>query len=169
MGPTPLVCVLNHILSFESRYMYGMKRWWVMASKYDHAELLAALWILGSDAERLLPTSHGILDRALEACRADLPQTLKDDLSFDVTSVGLRCHELPAILLAAQEAMLTSEPNPTYLSTIVTLEPSAAREIVVAHGLSSIAAQTIGRQLHAAVAKAKEARAPNNADHFAAA
>lgn len=136
-----------------------------MASKYDHAELLAALWKLGAEGERRLPTSHGILDRALESCKGELPRLLRDDLSFGVTSVGLRCFELPAILLAAQEAMLTSEPNPTYLSTIVTLDDDIARQIVLTHGLSTRAAREIGRRLHAAVDRVTGGAPPPDAEN----
>lgn len=132
-----------------------------MASKYDHAELIAALWKLGAEAEQRLPTSHGILDRALDSCKDELPQLLREHLSFGITSVGLRCFELPAILLAAQEAMLTSEPNPTYLSTIVTLDDDSARQIALAHGLSTRAAREIGGKLHAAVARVKTDRSPD--------
>lgn len=35
-----------------------------MASRYDQAEVLTALWKLGAADNALLPTSHGILDRA---------------------------------------------------------------------------------------------------------
>ncbi len=122
-----------------------------MVSKYEHAELLAALWKLGSDSEPRLPTSHGILDRALANCRESLPDTLRSGLTFGVTGVGLRCFELPSILLAAQEAMLTTEPNPTYLSTIVTVDDDAARQIVLAKGLSTKRAKEIGKALHDAV------------------
>lgn len=138
-------------------------------SKYDHAELLASLWKLGSETERRMPTSHGILDRALESIREGLPQQLKDSLSFGVTGVGLRCFELPEILLAAQEAMLTSEPNPTYLSTTVTLNDSAARQIVLSHGISTSTARQIGRILHEAVEKvAREQAAPDTERPIAA-
>ena len=44
--------------------------------------------------------------------------------------------------------MLTSEPNPTYLSTIVTVDEDAARQIVLANGLSTKKAKEIGRALH---------------------
>lgn len=81
-----------------------------MANRYVAAELLTALWKLGAGNERL-PTSHGILDRALKQVLSELPTELTDDLTFGVTGVGLRCYELPDILLAAQEAMLTSEPT----------------------------------------------------------
>jgi hypothetical protein len=125
-----------------------------MTSRYEQAELLTALWKLGAaddDKGDRLPTSHGILDRALEAFHGSLPDPLKSGLSFGLTSVGLRCFELPAILLAAQEAMLTTEPNPTYHSAIVTLDEDASRQIVIAHGLTTDEAISLGRSLHSQV------------------
>lgn len=116
-----------------------------MSGRYDQAELLAALWKLGADDE-MMPTSHGILDRALEAVASDLPPEL-GELTFSTTSVGRRCYELPDILLAAQEAMLTSEPNPTYLSTVVTLSDEQAKELAVMHGLGIQNASELGRRL----------------------
>ena len=104
-----------------------------MASRYDQAEVLTALWKLGAADNALLPTSHGILDRALKDCLDQLPDTLREGLSFGVTGVGLRCYELPGILLAAQEALLTSEPNPTYLSSMVTLEPYVRLRSAIRH------------------------------------
>jgi len=116
-----------------------------MSGRYDQAELLAALWKLGA-GDDMMPTSHGILDRALETLKSDLPVELSE-LTFSTTSVGRRCYELPDILLAAQEAMLTSEPNPTYLSTVVTLSPEQARELAVIHGVGIRKASEIGRRL----------------------
>jgi hypothetical protein len=118
-----------------------------MTGRYDKAELLAALWRLGDGNEVRIPTSHGILDRALRDSLQDLPAELRDGLTFGVTSVGLRCYELPDILLAAQEAEFTTEPNPTYLSSMVNLDEIAARQAVVAHGLSTEDARRIGRML----------------------
>lgn len=117
-----------------------------MVNSYEQAELLTALWRLGADGA-LMPTSHGILDRALSEEKDALPAALVGDLTFSVTGVGLRCLELPDILLAAQEAMLTSEPNPTYLSTVVTLAEEEAKQVVLSHGLSTGEAKKIGRRL----------------------
>lgn len=122
-----------------------------MAGRYEKAELLAALWRLGEGNEDRIPTSHGILDRALKECLASLPGELRDGLSFGVTTVGLRCYELPDILLAAQEAEFTTEPNPTYLSSMVNLDETAARQIAVAHGLSTANAREIGGLLKRSV------------------
>jgi hypothetical protein len=121
-----------------------------MRNSYERAELLTALWRLGADGERM-PTSHGILDRALSDQRHTLPHALLDGLTYSVTGVGLRCLELPDILLAAQEAMLTSEPNPTYLSTMVTLDEEAARQIVLSHGISTAQARSLGQGFRHAV------------------
>jgi hypothetical protein len=121
-----------------------------VASRYEQAELLTALWRLGAGENDMMPTSHGILDRALEAVKDELPPELSS-LTFSSTSVGLRCYELPDILLAAQEALLTSEPNPTYLSTIVTIKDQRAAEIAVMHGLKIRDARTLGDKLRGKV------------------
>jgi hypothetical protein len=123
-----------------------------MSNRFESATLIAALWRLGSEKGKRMPTSHGILDRALNACIDDLPPRLKSDLSFGNTAVGLRCFELPDILLAAQEALITSEPNPTYLSTYVTLDESEARQIVLSFGLSTAAGRSVGEKLVATAA-----------------
>ncbi len=46
-----------------------------MAGRYDQAELLVALWKLGAGSE-MMPTSHGILDRALADLKEQLPPEL---------------------------------------------------------------------------------------------
>lgn len=122
-----------------------------MSSRAESAALLTALWRLGSGGKRI-PTSHGILDRALQASFESLPDILKSNLSFGNTAVGLRCYELPDILLAAQEGLLTSEPNPTYLSTDVTMDESEARQIVLSFGLSTGAGREAGIKLVQATA-----------------
>ncbi|MCV3768214.1 hypothetical protein [Rhizobium sp. TRM95796] len=136
-----------------------------MANRYVEAELLMAIWKLGSDNERL-PTSHGILDRALFECRDDLPAALRDNLHFGQTNVGLRCYELPDILLAAQDALLTSEPNPTYLSTNVMIDEEMARRIAVRNGLSTKVAREIGGRLNHRAAMLRDTT--ENTSHFAA-
>lgn len=124
-----------------------------MTGRYDQAEILVALWKLGAESE-MMPTSHGILDRALAAIRDQLPEELST-LTFGKTGVGLRSFELPDILLAAQEAMLTSEPNPTYLSTLITLTDDQAAEIAIEHGLSVQNARKLGSELRTKVDELK--------------
>ena len=124
-----------------------------MTDRYQSAELLTSLWLLGGEPGDRMPTSHGILDRALFSVRDQLPSQLADALTFSNTSVGLRCFELPAILLAAQEALLTSEPNPTYLSTDITLDVDSARQIVLGASLSTKKAREIGARLREEVSR----------------
>jgi hypothetical protein len=127
-----------------------------MAGRIESAELLTALWQLGGPLTERMPTSHGILDQALHRIKSQLPEELSSSLSFSTAAVGLRCLELPDILLAAQEAMLTSEPNPTYLATDVTLDEGGARQIVVEKDMSTRQARVIGQALREAVAQARE-------------
>lgn len=137
-----------------------------MIDRYERAELLTALWKLAAE-DRPMPTSHGILDRALRAKSSELPGELVDDLSFSVTSVGLRCLDLPDILLAAQEALLTSEPNPTYLETKITIDAQQAREIVLGFGIAPTNAVAIGRGLLEEVDRIK-AKEPDAQEPLAA-
>ncbi|NNM74197.1 hypothetical protein [Enterovirga aerilata] len=139
-----------------------------MTSRFDGAEILAAVWRLGAGDERL-PTSHGILDKALKDCFDDLPDQLKGGLSFGVTGVGLRCYELPDILLAAQEALLTTEPNPTYLSTMVTLDEGSARQLVLSHGIRPEKARTVGRRLREVVKATASGHSESDEAQYAAA
>lgn len=131
-------------------------------SRIEQAELLTALWRLGAASEQLLPTSHGILDKALEETLDELPERLREGLSFRVSGVGLRSYELPDILLAAQEANLTSEPNYTYLTTVVKLDEDAARQIALLNGLSTAKARRIGQKIAAAVARIQESIQPSS-------
>jgi hypothetical protein len=131
-----------------------------MADRMESAELLTALWCLGAPGERM-PTSHGLLDRALHRLRDKLPSKLGNSLTFSNTGVGLRCFELPGILLSAQEALLTSEPNPTYLATDIILEEDSARQIVVSASMSTREARVLGRELRDIV---EEIRAEIGAD-----
>lgn len=143
-----------------------------MSSRYEQAELLAALWQLGGgndpQKDRRLPTSHGILDRALAAFHESLPEPLRSGLTFGRTNVGLRCFELPSILLAAQEAMITTEPNPTYHSAIVNLDEDASRQIALANGLTTAQAREIGRALHFKVEEFRRADTGREGDSAAA-
>jgi hypothetical protein len=103
-----------------------------------------------------MPTSHGILDRALYRMRDEFPESFRASLTFSTTAVGLRCLELPAILLAAREALLTSEPNPTYLSTVVKMDEDAARQVALDFDLTTRTAREIGERLHKAVGDIRE-------------
>ena len=102
-----------------------------MAHLLDTTELLIASWIL-SGADDRIPTSHGILDRALKAAVEDAacPRWVRDQLHFVDSRIGLQCVELPALLDWAQRAQLTSAPNPSYQSAQVQISGNAARRML---------------------------------------
>ena len=97
----------------------------------DTTELLIASWILGGKGNQI-PTSHGILDRALKAAVDDktFPPWFRAQLHFVDSRIGLQCVELPALLDWAQRAQLTSAPNPSYQSTQVQISDKAARRML---------------------------------------
>ena len=97
------------------------------------AEFIVAAWRLANGPDDRMPTSHGILDRALEDLvreEAGIPAWVKENLTFADTRVGLRCLELPSILDCAQESFLTSEPNPTYASTAIKVDDLISRRML---------------------------------------
>ena len=119
---------------------------------YDVAELVIASWKLANDKERI-PTSHGILDRALKellASETDLPSWVRDNLTFADTRVGLRCLELPEILDSAQENGLTSEPNPNYVTTAIKVDALICRRMLRDLGVSEAAARRWGERVRLA-------------------
>jgi hypothetical protein len=96
-----------------------------MNENYRLAELIVAAWRLANGPGVRMPTSHGILDRALADLLRDeatIPAWVKSNLTFSDTRVGLRCLELPTILDCAQESFLTSEPNPSYAATVIKVD-----------------------------------------------
>lgn len=97
----------------------------------DTTEFLVSCWILSGDDERI-PTSQGILDRALQAAveNESCPYWVRDQLHFVDSRIGLQCVELPALLDWAQRAQLTSAPNPSYQSTQVQVSERVARQML---------------------------------------
>jgi hypothetical protein len=126
-----------------------------MREHFEFAEFLASAWRLAntdSDDSRI-PTSHGILDQALYELRKELPPRFRELLTFGNTRVGFRCYELPDILYSAQANLLTSEPNPTYLTTAVQIRESTARRILRRRNIDPAVGREFGHKLKAAVDK----------------
>ncbi|WP_296201791.1 hypothetical protein [uncultured Hyphomicrobium sp.] len=120
---------------------------------YELANFLVASWRLARAGEKL-PTSHGVLDRALEKAQAELPERFKGTLTFVDTPIGRLCSELPDILRAAQESYLTSEPNPTYRTAEVKVGAAAAMDLLddlsidieVGKGFGSLLAELVKKE-----------------------
>lgn len=121
----------------------------------DTTELLVASWILAGDGDRI-PTSHGILDRALKTviAKGAFPEWLREQLHFADSRIGLQCVELPSLLDWAQRAQLTTAPNPSYQSTQVQISPRAARRILPDLEVTEEQAAKWGKLLREAVSEA---------------
>lgn len=100
----------------------------------DTTELIIASWILSGEDDRIhrIPTSHGILDRALKLAveNETCPPWVRDQLHFVDSRIGLQCVELPTLLDWAQRAQLTTAPNPSYQSTQVQISSKAAKQML---------------------------------------
>ncbi len=118
----------------------------------DTTELLIASWILGGDTDQI-PTSRGILDRALQVAVKDktCPSWVRDQLHFVDSRIGLQCVELPALLDWAQRAQLTSTPNPSYRSTQVQISGKAARRMLLDLNITEEEATEWGKLLRKTV------------------
>lgn len=131
-----------------------------MKDVLEIAELLVAAWVLGAhDPQRpgAIPTSHGVLDRALKMAVQDGAfSEWGQRLHFADSRVGLQCVELPEVLTCAQRAEFTTAPNPSYRQTDVRVGPSVARRILARRRIDASAATEWGRKLHEAVTHAKQ-------------
>jgi len=121
----------------------------IMTHQLDISEILVASWILADVGDRI-PTSHGILDRALEKAVRDesCPSQVKDSLNFVDSRIGLQCVELPSLLDWAQRGHLTSAPNPSYQSAQIQISETVAKELVDDLGLDLDVIKTWGEVLY---------------------
>lgn len=125
-----------------------------MAHLLEATEFLISCWILSGDDDRI-PTSHGILDRALKgAVKNELcPSWVRDQLHFVDSRIGLQCVELPALLDWAQRAQLTSAPNPSYHSAQVQVSCKVASRMLRDLDVTEGDAEHWGRLLRQGVEK----------------
>lgn len=125
----------------------------------DIAELLVASWVLsreGIDVDPL-PTSRGLLDRALERALKNgaFPEEWRERLHFVDSRVGLQCVELESVISTAQRAEFTTEPNPSYETTHIKISANAARALLRRNRVDEDVAKRWGVALHQAVDAAK--------------
>ena len=124
----------------------------------DTIEVLITSWLLGGGDRDRIPTSHGILDRALRSAvtRGAFPPWVREELNFVDSRIGLQCVELPSLLNWAQRAQLTTAPNPTYHATQVQISREAARRILSEFKISEDEASEWGAILREAVDSERE-------------
>ena len=127
-----------------------------MTRMHDVAQLLVSCWVL-SGKDRSMPTSHGLLDRALMAVAEEeaFPDWMRGELHFVDSRIGLQCVELPDVLDWAQRSELTSAPNPSYETTQIQVSERVAHYLIRHLGVSEEDAKTWGRGLRDAVEDAK--------------
>lgn len=122
------------------------------------SELLVASWaIAAGDEERRIPTSHGLLDRALQIAeeRNAFPEWVWKELHFVDSRVGLQCVELPMVLDWAQRAGLTASPNPSYATTEIQVSAGAAKHLLKRLKVAEEEARLWGSALKVAIDDAK--------------
>jgi hypothetical protein len=102
-----------------------------MERLHDLASLLVACWRLASSNNRI-PTSHGLLDRALKDAfdKGAFPDWARKTMHFADSRIGLQCVELPSILHWAQIQELTAVPNPSYQFTEIRVSDRVAKQLL---------------------------------------
>jgi hypothetical protein len=128
-----------------------------MKKLHEFAQLLVASWRLGANKNKI-PTSHGVLDRALKIAydQNAFPEWARSSLRFTDSRVGIQCVELPEILDWAQSAELTSAPNPSYSVADIKVSDRAARILLRRIGVDETQARSLGAILENAVTQATE-------------
>jgi hypothetical protein len=115
---------------------------------HDLARLLVSSLALASEKEKpQIPTSHGILDRAIRDAYTLFPEWAQKEIHIADSRVGWQCIELPAILGWAQAAELTSAPNPTYRLTELQVSPRVARILLKRLDVPEAGAKLLGEAI----------------------
>jgi hypothetical protein len=125
---------------------------------HDVARLLVSSLALATGEEnRRIPTSHGILDRAIKDALNRFPEWARKELHVADSRVGWQCVELPAILGWAQAAELTSAPNPYYRETELRVSQRVARTLLVRLGVAEPDAKALGNAILASISAIRPA------------
>ncbi len=127
-----------------------------MKDIHNFARLLISSWVLSGEKHQIT-SSHGVLDRALQASfkRGAIP-SIGPKLHFVESRVGLKCVELETILKWAQSAELTTAPNPSYQYTEVKISDHVARRLLARLGIGASIAQKWGAVLREEVERAEK-------------
>jgi hypothetical protein len=133
-----------------------------MTRTHDVAQLLVSCWVLSGDGDRAIPTSHGLLDRALKRAAEEkaFPEWARGGLHFVDSRIGLQCVELADVLEWAQRSELTSAPNPSYETTHIQVGDKVARQLLRRLGVAEEDAVSWGHAIRDAVEEAKKELQP---------
>ncbi len=121
------------------------------------ADVLVSSWTLAEGARKPLPTTLGVLDRALQRAisQGNFPEEFRR-LRFVPSRVGVRCPELNRALSWAQAAEQTSDPNPSYSTTTTKFSENVAIAMLDDLGIPVEEARNWGRALADAIKEEKE-------------
>ncbi len=122
------------------------------------AQLIVSCWRMSGPIARI-PTSNGLLDRAMKAVwdSGGFPEWAHERLHFADSRIGLQCVELPSILEWAQRSQLTSAPNPSYETTDVQISDRVAQRLLNELQITVAQGKELGISLRAAMEQAKAA------------
>lgn len=124
---------------------------------HDVARLLISSLVLAKDTEgKRIPTSHGLLDKAIQDSLAYFPAWAKEEIHMADSRVGLRCVEVPEILGWAQAAELTSAPNPYYREMELNASPYVAGVLLKRLGVSVNEGRELGQALLRSIEHSKQ-------------
>ena len=119
---------------------------------HDVARLLiSSLALAIGEKDRKIPTSHGILDRAIKDALERFPEWARKEIHIADSRVGWQCIELPAILGWAQAAELTSAPNPYYRLTELQVGSRVAKILLKRLEVPEEDAKLLGEALMASI------------------
>lgn len=118
--------------------------------------LLYCSWLLSGDTEEektLFPSSPGLMDYALKAVveKGGFPEWMRENLHFVNANLGFVCEELAQIQNLATKAKLTSDPNPSYITTEIVVGEMFANRSLSKLGISRAQAEEWGKSLRQAV------------------
>jgi hypothetical protein len=119
-------------------------------------KLLYCSWLLSgtTDEEKTsFPSSRGVIDYALKMVveKGGFPTWMREKLHFVNANLGFVCEELPQIQNLATNAKLTSDPNPSYITTEIVVGEMYANRTLGKLGISRGEAEQWGRELRRAV------------------
>jgi hypothetical protein len=128
-----------------------------MSDVHQLAQLITACWRVSGQSSRI-PTSHGLLDRAVKSAKemGAFPEWARSRLHFVDSRIGLQCVEVPGILEWAQRSQLTSAPNPSYETTEVQISDRVAHHLLRELGIQEADAKQWGTMLRTAIQEAEE-------------
>lgn len=119
------------------------------------AQVLVSTWAISAPGSAL-PTSEGILDKALKlSIEEGAFKNISSQLNFVNGRTGLKCVELSSILNWAQAAELTQDPNPTYRETCIKISEGAAKRTLRRLGVKLEDAMQWGKLLEDKIELAK--------------